>query len=199
MDSWLVFRRNRVILNQWPKRNDRSFNMVSQNVSHMGSSQQIRDLERFAKKYSIPRNLPTNFHLDPIATIQQRCLLLLCALLFQQSHWFLICVVSTYNDSRKDLHRLCQFPRNWQSKWLWVSYLAPRTFAGSFAFPQKFLFGTDTTWSVRWPSLAPRLHIGDCFEIHNFHWELCDLLLSSHQNFLHEVWLRQCVFCTGPL
>ena len=25
MDSWLVFRRNRVILNQWTKRNDRSF------------------------------------------------------------------------------------------------------------------------------------------------------------------------------
>ena len=26
MDSWLVFRRNRVILNQWTKRNDRSLN-----------------------------------------------------------------------------------------------------------------------------------------------------------------------------
>ena len=49
------------------------------------------------------------------------------------------------------------------------------------------------------PNLAPRLHTGDCYEIHNFHWELCDLPLSSHQNFLHEVRLRQCVFCTAPL
>ena len=32
-------------------------------------------------------------HSDLIATIQQRCLLLLCALLFQQSHLSLICVV----------------------------------------------------------------------------------------------------------
>ena len=51
-----------------------------------------------------------------------------------------------------------------------------------------FLFGsknfcTDTTGSIGWPSPAPRLHIDDCFEIHNFHWELCDLLLSSHQYF----------------
>ena len=53
---------------------------------------------------------------------------------------------------------------------------------------------------IHWvASLAPRLHVDDCFEIHNFHWELCDLLLSSHQNFLHEVRLRHCVFCTGPL
>ena len=44
--------------------------------------------------------MPTNFHSDPIATIQQRCLPLLYALLFQQSHLFLICEVSTYNDSR---------------------------------------------------------------------------------------------------
>ena len=37
-----------------------------------------------------------------IATIQQRCLPLLCALLFQQSHLFLIGVVSTYNDYEGD-------------------------------------------------------------------------------------------------
>ena len=52
------------------------------------------------------------FHQDLIATIQQRCLLSLCALLSQQSHLFPICVVSTNNDSRKDLHSLCQIPRN---------------------------------------------------------------------------------------
>ena len=66
-------------------------------------------------------------------------------------------------------------------------------------FFEKFLFCTDTTGSIGWPSPAPRLHIDDCSEIQNFHWELCHLLLSSHQNFLHEVRLRQWFFCTGPL
>ena len=54
-----------------------------------------------------------------------------------------------------------------------------------------------TDWNYfEWPSLAPQLH--DCFEIHNFHWGPCDLLLSSHQNFQHEIWFHHCV-CTGPL
>ena len=46
---------------------------------------------------------------------------------------------------------------------------APRTFASSFVFTEKFLFCTDTTGSIGWPSPAPRLHIDDCFGIHNFH------------------------------
>ena len=33
----------------------------------------------------------------------------------------------------------------------------------------KFLFCTDTLGSIEWPSPAPRLHIDDCFEIHNLH------------------------------
>ena len=35
-------------------------------------------------------------------------------------------------------------------------------------FPEKFLFCTDTTGSIGWPSPATRLHIGVCFKIHNF-------------------------------
>ena len=73
-----------------------------------------------------------------------------------------------------------------------------RNFCKLLVLPAKFLFCTDMTGSFAWPIPAPRLHIGDCFKIHNFHCEFCDLLLSSHQHFLHEVWLRQCVFCTGP-
>ena len=76
---------------------------------------------------------------------------------------------------------------------------ALRTFASFSGFPMKFLFYTDTTGSIEWPSLAPRLQNRDCFEIHNLHWELCDLLESNHQNFLHEVRLHQYVFCTEPL
>ena len=63
----------------------------------------------------------------------------------------------------------------------------------------KFCFCTDTTGSIGWPSPAPRLHIGECFEIRNCRLGPCDLLFSSHQIFQHEVRLRHCVFCTGPL
>ena len=53
--------------------------------------------------------------------------------------------------------------------------------------------------SIELPNLVPRQRIGDCFENHILHRELCDLMLSSHHNFLLEVWLRQCVFCKEPL
>ena len=66
---------------------------------------------------------------------------------------------------------------------LWVSSLAPRTSLGFSFFPEKFLFCTDTTGSIGWPSPAPRQRIDDCFEIHILRSELCDLLLSSHRFF----------------
>ena len=107
--------------------------MVAQNVFCMGSSHQTRDLDCFADRKSIPWNLLTNFHPDLIAIIPQRCLPLLCALLFQQSHLFLICVVLTYNDSRKDLHKLCQ--KNFRFPiWLQELLQAPLCFLRSFCF-----------------------------------------------------------------
>ena len=75
------------------------------------SSHHIRDLWRFADRYSIPWNLPTNFHPDLIATILQTHLLSLCVLLSQQSHLFPICVVLTYNDSRKIFTGFANFQR----------------------------------------------------------------------------------------
>ena len=67
---------------------------------------------------------------------------------------------------------------------------APWCVLGSFCFARK-----------RMDPLGgpPRLHIDDCFEIHNLHWELCDPQLSNHQNFLHDVRIHHCVFCTGLL
>ena len=73
------------------------------------------------------------------------------------------------------------------------------TFVSFSGFLVKFWFCTDTPGSIEWLSPAPRLHIGDCFEIRNCHWEPCDMLLSSHQNFQHEVRLHHCAFCTVPL
>ena len=61
---------------------------VLQNVFRIEFSHQTRDLECFADRHSIPWNLLTNFHSDLIATIRQRCLPLLCALLFRQYHLF---------------------------------------------------------------------------------------------------------------
>ena len=57
----------------------------------------------------------------------------------------------------------------------------------SLAFLWSFCFRTDTSGSIGWPSPATRLHIGDCFEIRNCRLGPCDLLLSSHQKFQHEV------------
>ena len=62
-------------------------------VFHVGSSHQARDPECFADGYHIAWNLPTIFHPDLIATIQQTYLLAFCALLSQQYQLFLICVV----------------------------------------------------------------------------------------------------------
>ena len=78
---------------------------------------------------------------------------------------------------------------------LWGS----RNFCKLLCFLRSILFYTDTPGSIEWLSPAPRLHIGDCFEIRNCHWGPCDLLLSSHQNFQLEVRLRHSVFCTGAL
>ena len=52
---------------------------------------------------------------------------------------------------------------------------------------EKFWFCTDQIESIECLNLVPRLRIGDCVEIHLLHWGLCDLMLSSHQSFLHEV------------
>ena len=56
-------------------------------------------------------------------------------------------------------------------------------FASFSGFLVKFCFCTDTPGSIEGLDPAPRLHIGDCFEIRNCRLGPCDLLLSSHQNF----------------
>ena len=199
MDSWLIFRRNRVILNQWTKWNNLSFERFSKAsfIGRLPIRQEICDVSQTGVTFH--GICPPIFIQTWLQQYSRGNFFLLCALLFQQSHLFLICVVQTCNDSRWDLHKICRIPRNCQCKWLYVSSPIPRAFASSFVFPEKFLFCTDTLGSTEWLSPAPRLHIGDCFEIRNFHWELCDLLLSSHQNFQQEVRLHHCVSCTGAL
>ena len=49
MDSWLVLRSYRVILNQWTKWISRSFKWLPKNVFHRASSHQITDLWMFRR------------------------------------------------------------------------------------------------------------------------------------------------------
>ena len=114
--------------------------MVRRIAFCMVSSHQTRDLECFADSSNIPWNLPTNFHSDLIAKIQQMSLLSLCGPPFLQSHLFLICVALTYNDSRITLHRTCQILWICQCNWLLVSSSARETSVGSSGFLEKFLF-----------------------------------------------------------
>ena len=143
--------------------------MVHQNAFRTVFSQQTIGLEYFADSSDIPLNPPTNYHPDLIATTQQMSLLQFCVLLSQQSHLFLNGEELMCNDSTIDLHRLCQISRNCQCKCLWVDWSAPGTFASSSGFLVKSCFCTDTPGSIGWPSLAPLLHTGDCFEIHILH------------------------------
>ena len=156
------------------------------------------NLWRFADRWNIPWNLPTNFHSDLIATIQQRYLPLLWALLSQQSHLFLICVALTYNDSRIIPHKTCQIPRNCECKWLLVSSSAPGTSSGSFGSPGKFLFYTGRTVTTGSLSLVPPRRIGDCSAIHFLHSEFCDLQLSNLPKSPLWAQLYQHAFCKKP-
>ena len=198
MDSRLVFCRDRVILNQWQngmigllmgfqKRlsygvfpsDKRSWTFRTKVKHSMESAHQFSSGPDCNNTAAVP-SFTLRTALSAIPFVSD-----LCGVDVQ---WFQERSSQTFANSR-----------NCRCKWLQVSYSAPRTFASSFVFPEKFLFCKDLTGSIKWPSPAPRLHVDDCFEIHNFHWGLCDLLLSSHRNFQHKVRLRQGVFCTGPL
>ena len=126
MDSWLVFRRNRVILNQWTKRNDCS-------------------IKRFSKMQQYGRGaFFHSAHCSVSSPISVR------------SVWCRRTMIPG-----KIFTKLCRIPRNCQCKWFQASNSAPRTFASSFAFHEKFLFCTDTTGSIG----RPRSCTNDCISM----------------------------------
>ena len=149
--------------------------MAFRTAFHMVISHQTRDLEYFEGGSNIPWNPPTNHCPDLIATGPKMSLLSLCALLFLRTHLFLFCVVLTYNDSRKDLHKTCQIPRNCQHKWLLVSSSAPGTSWGSSVSSGKFWFCTGGTVTTVLPSLVAPRQIDDCSAIHLLHLELSSM------------------------
>ena len=67
-----------------------------------------------------------------------------------------------------------------------------RFFWGSWEFCTGKIVTTDLK------NLVPQQRIHDDYVIHFLHWELCDLKLSSHQNFPLQVRLHRCVICKKP-
>ena len=169
MQSRLVFRRNREIFDHFSKRYYLSVKGQSEwpFIWCLPIRQKILNVS--ADNSNIPWNPPTIRYPDGTAIAPQMSLLSLCALLFRQSHLFLICVVLTYNVSRIILHKTCQIPRNCQCKWLLVSSSAPGTSLSSCWSPVKFLFYTGRIVTTELQNLVPQRRIGDCCVIHFLH------------------------------
>ena len=140
MQSRYVLRRNRVTFDHCSKRYHWSVERHSESplTKCLPIRQEILNVSQIG--VTIPWNPPTIRYADRTAIAPQMSPLLPFGLLFQQSHLFPICVALTYNDSRKNLHKICHVPRNYQRKWLVVSSSAPETSWSSSGSPKKFLF-----------------------------------------------------------
>ena len=121
--------------------------------------------ECFADKKSIPWNLPTNFHPDPIATILQRCLPVLCALLSQQSHLFPICVALTYNDSRINFTGFVKFEGIASVNDFWLLRPLQELHSALLGLLRSFCLHECVIVSIALPNLVPPRRI----EIHFLH------------------------------
>ena len=177
---WILdwsLRSYRVILNQWAKRNDWSFKWFSKKsfVSGFLIRQEILNVSQKGKTFQ--RICPPIFIQTWLPTIQQTYRLFFCVLLSQQSHLFLIwCGVDVQWFQERFFTGLAKFQGIVSVNDFRLPIRLQELLQAPFVFPEKFLFCTDTTGSIGWPSPAPRLHIDDCFEIHNLPWQLCDLL-----------------------
>ena len=174
--------------------------MVPQIVFHTEFSSLSGGLGHFVDSNSIPLNQPTIFHPSPIATILAdvpsfTLRTALSAMPFVSDRWGVV----KFDNSMINLHKMCKIPMNCQCKWLSAFLTARGTFVNCFPSPVKSLFCTDRTEPTEWQDLEQRQRIGDCLLIRIPHWGLCDRPLSSHQTFLLQVELRQCVFCKEPL
>ena len=108
MQSRSVFQRNEVIFDHCSKRCYWSVLRHSEPPFIWCLPHQIIDPENFAVGHDIPLNPTTIHHQDQTATAPQMSFLSPCALLFQQSNLFLICVVR-YFFSWQFLARLAKF------------------------------------------------------------------------------------------
>ena len=172
--------------------------MVFQNASRMVFSHQVRDLECFADRYNIPQNLPTNFHSELIAIAPQMSPLSLCALLSQQSHLFLICVVRTMIPGKifTDLDRF-------------QGIVSVNDFRLPIGLQELLQASLSFLWSFCFAGicldpLGGQVLHHDCISVIVSRFAIVteDLVICCYQdtkNLQHEVRFHHCVFCTGPL
>ena len=107
--------------------------------------------------------------------------------------------VLMFDDSMIDLHKIFQIPMSCPFKKLSVFATARGTFANSFPYLVKSLFFAR----IGLNPLSGKILNNDSVSVIVPWFTLlrgpCDQPLSSHQTFLLEVELRQCVFCKEPL
>ena len=173
--------------------------MVLQIAFHKVSSHLPRGLGHVASDSNIPYHQPTTFSSKPdcnstgdvpsfILRTALSAIPFVCDLCGVDVQWF-------HDNSSQALP-------NFEELYAQITFVFPtaqETFVDSSPSPESAVFFTDMIGSIEWPNLAPRLHIDDCFEIHILHWELCDLLLSSHESSLLDVLHHQSVFFKEPL
>ena len=106
---------------------------------------------------------------------------------------------SKYNDSAIGLNKLCKTTMNSMCKSLWDWLSARELCEDSFPFAVKFVFCTEKPGTIEWQNLARSPVKCDCCTTHSPHWELCGLLLSSHQTFRRLVYDYWCALCKKPL
>ena len=129
---------------------------------------------------------PTIFHPDLIATILQTYLLSLCVLLSQQSHLFPICVVH-----EKIFTGFAKFQGTVSVNDIRLPIRLQELLQPPLCFLRKFFVFHGYDW-IHW--------VAKSCTTTAYRWLFRDSQLSpNHHNFQHEVRLRHCVFCTGPL
>ena len=143
----------------------------------------------FADSNSIPWSQTTTIHPVLTVAILLTYLPLLVGRLSQRCHLSRIDEVLKRGDSMINLHMLSQIPSSCLCIQLSLLATVPRTLNIFFCLIE----------SIEWQDLVPRQRTCDCLWSHLPHRGLCDPTLSSHQTFLRELELRQCVFCKRPL
>ena len=129
MDSRLVLRSYRVILNQWTKWKNRSGWLPKTSFDgRLPNRWEICDVSKMGVTF---------YGVCPPIFIKTQLQQYNRDAFFYSSHCFFrntigLRLMCRRNDSRKDLHKLCRIPKNCQCKWLLVSSRVPGTSANFF-------------------------------------------------------------------
>ena len=173
--------------------------MVAQNVFQRASSHQIRYLECFADRYNIPRSPTTNFHPDLIATILQTTF-------FYSAH----CSISNTISLRSVWCRRAMIPGEIFTGFAeFQRIVSINDFRIPVGLHELLQASLGFLWSfcfalIRLDPLGSQVLHHDCTSeiVSRFTTFTENVVICCNQItkiFQHEVRLRHCVFCMGPL